>query len=151
MARGEWNWSPAQATRCGPLRFPRFSKLADTRARRSALKLLLSLAATRSLPPLLAAKESTACARAIRSYRAPRAVSFNKPLKQTAAPRRPNHRLLLARGEYHGFACRLLWARDFLMRPLFNGGTLIWNDGSSSKGEFSSFSRSFVALLLKLK
>jgi hypothetical protein len=29
---------------------------------------------------------------------------------------------------------------DLLMRPQLNGGTLIWNDGSSSKGGFSSFS-----------
>jgi hypothetical protein len=32
IARDEWNWSIAQATRSGPLRFPRFSKLADNRA-----------------------------------------------------------------------------------------------------------------------
>jgi hypothetical protein len=35
------------------------------------------------------------------------------------------------------------------MRPLLNGGTLIWNDGSSSRGGFSSLSRSFVALVSK--
>jgi hypothetical protein len=37
------------------------------------------------------------------------------------------------------------------MRPLLNGGTLIWNDGSSSKGGFSSFSRSFVALVAEVE
>jgi hypothetical protein len=53
--------------------------------------------------------------------------------------------------KYHGLARRYPSRRGFLMRPLLNGGTLIWNDGSSSKGGFSSFARSFVALLLKLK
>ena len=37
------------------------------------------------------------------------------------------------------------------MRPQLNGGTLIWNDGSSSKGGFSSFSRSFVALVVEVE
>jgi hypothetical protein len=30
IARGEWNWSTAQGTRSGLLRFPRFLKLADS-------------------------------------------------------------------------------------------------------------------------
>jgi hypothetical protein len=41
--------------------------------------------------------------------------------------------------DYHGLAHRYLQPPRFLMRPLLNGGTLIWNDGSSSKGGFSSF------------
>ena len=32
-----------------------------------------------------------------------------------------------------------MWPR-LLVRPQLNGGTLIWNDGSSSKGGFSSLS-----------
>ena len=53
----------------------------------------------------------------------------NKPLKQTAAPRRDRHRFPLARGEYHGLARRHLLPPRFLMRPQLNGGTLgrpIW-------------------------
>jgi len=42
--------------------------------------------------------------------------------------------------KYHGLASRFLTARGFLMRPLLNGGTLIWNDPSSSNRGFSSFS-----------
>ena len=42
--------------------------------------------------------------------------------------------------KYHGLARPQLMPHRFLMRPLLNGGTLIWNDGSSSKGGFSSFS-----------
>ena len=44
---------------------------------------------------------------------------------------------------------RCLPAPCFLMRPQLNSGTLIWNDGSSSKVGFSSLSRSFVALVLE--
>src|SRR5687768_6819027 len=50
---------------------------------------------------------------------------------------------------YHGLARRYLLPPGFVMRPQLKGGTLIWNDGSSSKGGFSSFSRSFVALVSK--
>jgi hypothetical protein len=40
--------------------------------------------------------------------------------------------------EYHGLDRRHLTPLGLLMRPQLNGGTLIWNDGSSSKGGFSS-------------
>lgn len=48
----------------------------------------------------------------------------NKPLKQTAAPRRYLHRHLLTRRDYHGLARRHLTPLRFLMQPLLNGGTL---------------------------
>ena len=53
--------------------------------------------------------------------------------------------------KYHGLARRYLLPPRFLMRPLLNGGMLIWNDGSSSKGGFSSFSGSFVALIVEIE
>ena len=48
----------------------------------------------------------------------------NKPLKQTAAPRRDLHRLPLARGEVPRARSSLSAAIRFQMRPLLNGGTL---------------------------
>jgi len=53
--------------------------------------------------------------------------------------------------KYHGLARRYLTPPRFLMRPLLNGGTLIWNDGSSSKGGFSSFSDLSLLSFPKLK
>jgi hypothetical protein len=63
----------------------------------------------------------------------------NKPLKQTAALVVTTTASLSPVVKYHGLGHRYLPRRDLLMRPLLNGGTLIWNDGSSSKGGFSSF------------
>jgi len=37
------------------------------------------------------------------------------------------------------------------MRPLLNGGTLIWNDGSSSNGGFSSFSDLLLLSFVKVE
>jgi len=53
--------------------------------------------------------------------------------------------------KYHGLVFSYQLAPGFLMRPLLNGGTLIWNDGSSSKGGFSSFLDLSLLSLLKLK
>jgi hypothetical protein len=41
IARGEWNWSIAQGTPSGSLRFPLFSKLADTRRYLTPPRLLM--------------------------------------------------------------------------------------------------------------
>jgi hypothetical protein len=58
----------------------------------------------------------------------------NKPLKQSAAPRRDRHRLPLARGEVPRARSSRPAASRLLMRPLLNGGTLARPASSGSAG-----------------